>query len=172
MLQVNFQIPQLRGFENGYNIRNPEKSKNQVFIKYYRMRQKYFAKKIKNKHGVFDSKAEYERFLYLKAMQDRGIIQGLQRQVSFEIIPKLTKLSKVQLKTKIKLIERVDEQAAHYTPDFCYYRDGKYVIEEVKSRGTALARDYPLRRKLIKQLIARHNQVSGCEWIFNEVKSV
>ncbi|MBR8725436.1 DUF1064 domain-containing protein [Bacteroides pyogenes] len=137
------------------------------------MKQKYFAKKIKNAFGVFDSKTEYERFLYLRSMQDRGIIQGLQRQVSFEIIPKLVKMVKVPLKTKIKLVERVDEQAAHYTPDFCYYRDGKYIIEEVKSKGTALARDYPLRRKLIKQLIARHNQSVGSEeWVFNEIKSV
>ena len=82
---------------------------------------KYFSKKIKNEHGEFDSKAEYERFLYLKDQEDRGIISDLQRQVKFEIIPKLVKQVKIQLKTKTKIVERTEELAAHYTADFVYY---------------------------------------------------
>lgn len=130
---------------------------------------KYFSHKIKTPDGVFDSKQEYDTFLYLKQQEDIGVISSLERQKSFEIIPRLTKMVKVELKTKTKMVERVDEKAAHYTPDFCYWKDGKYVIHEVKSTGTSLARDYPLRRKLIKQAIARHNQEVGFEeWVFVE----
>lgn len=35
---------------------------------------KYFSKKIRNGHGVFDSKAEYNRYLMLKSQEDAGII--------------------------------------------------------------------------------------------------
>lgn len=133
------------------------------------MKQKYFAHKIRNQFGEFDSKQEYETFLYLKHQQDIGAINGLERQKEFEIIPKLTKLVKVQLKTKVKYVERIDERAAHYTPDFCYWKDGKYIIHEVKSKGTMLARDYSLRKKLIKQVIDRHNKEIGFEeWVFVE----
>lgn len=130
---------------------------------------KYFAHKIKNEYGTFDSKQEYETFLCLKHQEDIGVINGLERQKSFVIIPKLTKLVPVQLKTKMKYVERIEEREAVYTPDFCYWKDGKYVIHEVKSDGTMLARDYPLRRKLIKQVIARHNKEAGFEeWVFVE----
>lgn len=132
---------------------------------------KYFSKKIKNEHGEFDSKAEYERFLYLKDQEDRGVISDLQRQVKFEIIPKLVKQVKIQLKTKTKIVERTEELAAHYTADFVYYnKDGQCVISECKGGGTLqkLA-DYVLRRKLIKQLIHRHNELIGHEdWVFEE----
>nr|DAN25905.1 MAG TPA: Endonuclease [Caudoviricetes sp.] len=135
-------------------------------------KRKYFARKVETPYGKFDSQKEYERFLYLKSEENKGIIHDLQRQISFEIIPKLTKVIPKQLKTKIKYIERVEEQAAKYTPDFCYHNhSGNFIIEEVKSEGTALARDYPLRRKLLKQIIAKHNKEVGYEdWIFNEVK--
>ena len=131
---------------------------------------KYFAKKIRNGHGVFDSQTEYERYLYLKHQEDIGVISDLKQQVQFEIIPKLIKLVPVQLKTKTKYVEKVEEKAAHYTCDFTYINhQGQYVISEVKSRATAMARDYPLRRKLIKQLIHKHNQEVGYEdWAFEE----
>lgn len=131
---------------------------------------KYFAKKIRNEFGEFDSKTEYERFLYLKHLEDIGVISHLEQQVRFEIVPKLVKKVKVQLKTKTKEKELVDEQAKHYTADFTYINsDGQFVISEVKSRGTALARDYPLRRALIKQIIYKHNlEVDFEDWVFEE----
>lgn len=131
---------------------------------------KYFAKKIRNEFGEFDSKAEFERFLYLKEQEDRGIISDLQRQARFEIIPKLIRKEEIQLKTKTKEVERVEEKAAYYTCDFTYINHkGQYVIAEQKSKATAMARDYPLRRKLIKQLIHKHNQDVGFEdWVFEE----
>ena len=132
---------------------------------------KYFSKKIKTAEGVFDSKAEYERYIYLKHQEDVGVISDLKQQVRFEIVPKLTKKIKVQLKTKIKEKEIIDERAKYYTADFTYINSsGQYVISELKSVGTALARDYPLRRALIKQIIYKHNDEVGFDdWIFEEV---
>lgn len=131
---------------------------------------KYFSKKVRNQYGTFDSETEFNRYLYLKHLEDIGEIYELKQQVEFEIIPKLVVKVQVQLKTKTKEVERVEERAAHYTCDFTYIeKGGKLVVEEVKTKGTMLARDYPLRRKLIKQLIFRHNEELGFEdWIFRE----
>lgn len=131
---------------------------------------KYFSKKVRNEYGVFDSETEYGRFLYLKHLEDIGEIHELKQQVEFEIIPKLMKTVPVILKTKVKYMERVEERAAHYTCDFTYIeKGGKLVIEEVKTKGTMLARDYPLRKKLIKQLIHKHNEDMGFDdWMFHE----
>ena len=140
---------------------------------------KYFAKKIRNEYGEFDSKAEFERFLYLKEQEDRGIISDLKCQVEFEILPKQYKVVRKELKTKVKYERKFDEHAIHYTADFTYINHiGQYVISEVKSVGTALARDYPLRRKLIKNIINTHNEdyreshnvdPDYEDWVFEEV---
>ena len=134
---------------------------------------KYFSKKVKNEHGNFDSKDEFDRYLYLKHMEDTGVISYLKRQVRFEIIPKLIRKEKVQLKTKVKEVDRVEEIAAHYTADFCYIDNkGKYIIEELKSDYTKNLADYILRRKLIKRMIFLHNEEVGfVDWEFKEVVS-
>ena len=131
---------------------------------------KYFSKKIRNDHGEFDSKAEYERYLHLKHLEDIGVISCLKRQVKFEIIPMTPKKVEKKLKTKTKEIEMVDERAKYYTADFTYLNsDGQYVISEVKSVGTQLARDFPLRRALIKRIIFLHNEEVGFQdWVFEE----
>ena len=99
-------------------------------------KMKYFSKKIRNEYGEFDSNAEFERFLYLKHQEDIGVISDLQRQVKFEIIPKLVKKVEVVLKTKTKEVEKIEEKAAHYTADFCYIDyNGQYIIEELNSRA-------------------------------------
>ena len=134
---------------------------------------KYFSKKVRNEHGNFDSKDEFDRYLYLKHMEDIGEISFLKRQVRFEIIPKLIRKEKVQLKTKVKEVDRVEEIAAHYTADFCYVdNEGKYIIEELKSNYTKNLADYILRRKLIKRMIFLHNEEVGfVDWEFKEVVS-
>lgn len=131
---------------------------------------KYFSKKIRNEHGEFDSKAEFERYLQLKQQETEGLISCLKQQVRFEIIPMTPKKVEKKLKTKTKEIEMVDERAKYYTADFTYLNsDGQYVISEVKSVGTQLARDYPLRRALIKRIIFLHNEEVGFQdWVFEE----
>lgn len=134
---------------------------------------KYFAKKVRNEHGEFDSKAEYERYLYLKHLEDIGDISYLKRQVKFEIIPKLVRKDEIQLKTKTKIVERTEELAAHYTADFCYLdRNGVYIIEEQKGSYLKNLADYILRRKLVKRMVFLHNEEVGfVDWEFKEVVS-
>lgn len=130
---------------------------------------KYFAQKVKTNEGVFDSKREHLRWLVLKQMEREGKISLLKRQVRFEILPRLTYEHEVKMKTKVKKVIRVDEKAKHYTCDFLYYEDGHMVVEDVKSKGTMGARDYSLRRHLIKWLLQRKNEEIGYEsWIFKE----
>lgn len=131
---------------------------------------KYFSSKVKMYGMTFDSKTEASHYMKLKTRQDNGDIKNLQLQVEFEIIPKLVVDELKVLKTKTKLVHKVLERAAHYTADFVYEENGKIIIEEVKSRGTMLARDYPLRRKLIRKKIAEMNNSLGVErYEFREI---
>lgn len=102
-------------------------------------------------------------------MQRKGLINGLQRQVKYEIIPAIKVQKEIALKTKTKVVERVEEKAAHYTCDFQYFQDGVLVIEDAKSEATRREKDYVLRRKLMKHLIQEQNEVAGREAMrFNE----
>ena len=131
---------------------------------------KYFSSKVKMYGMSFDSKTEASHYMKLKTRQENGEITNLQLQVEFEIIPKLVVDELKVLKTKTKLVHKVLERAAHYTADFVYEENGKIIIEEVKSRGTMLARDYPLRRKLIRKKIAEMNNSLGVErYEFREI---
>lgn len=133
------------------------------------MKNKFGARKIRNAYGEFDSKSEFLRYVELLDMQRRGVISSLQRQVKYEIIPAIMKTVEMQLKTKTKYVERVDEKAAHYTCDFQYFQDGVLVIEDAKSEATRREKDYVLRRKLMKLLIQEQNEVVGHEVMrFNE----
>ena len=147
-------------------------------IRYGRQsKNKFGAKKLKNALGEFDSKAEFLRYVELLEMQRKGLIKSLQRQVKYEIIPAIRVVKEKVLKTKIKLVERTDELAAHYTCDFQYEQDGVLVIEDAKSRATRLEKDYVLRRKLMKHLIQEQNEVAGREimrfneWVSNNGKN-
>ena len=141
------------------------------------LKNKFGARKIKNAWGEFDSKAEFMRYAELLDMQRRGLINSLQRQVKYEIIPAIKVVKEVSLKTKTKLVERTDELAAHYTCDFQYEQDGVLVIEDAKSRATRQEKDYVLRRKLMKHLIQEQNEVAGREvmrfneWVSNNGKN-
>lgn len=109
------------------------------------------------------------RYIELVQMQRVGLINGLQRQVKYEIIPAIKVQKEIALKTKTKVVERVDEKAAHYTCDFQYFQDGVLVIEDAKSEATRREKDYVLRRKLMKHLIQEQNEVAGREAMrFNE----
>lgn len=132
-------------------------------------RNKFGARKIRNEWGEFDSRAEMARYIELVQMQRVGLINGLQRQVRYEIIPAIKVQKGIALKTKTKYVERVDEKAAHYTCDFQYTQDGVLVIEDAKSEATRREKDYVLRRKLMKHLIQEQNEVAGREVMrFNE----
>ena len=132
-------------------------------------RNKFGARKIRNEWGEFDSRAEMARYIELVQMQRVGLINGLQRQVKYEIIPAIRVQKEIALKTKTKVVERVEEKAAHYTCDFQYFQNGVLVIEDAKSEATRKEKDYVLRRKLMKHLIQEQNEVAGREAMrFNE----
>ena len=87
----------------------------------------------------FDSLSEKDRYIELKVMQKAGIISDLKVHPRFEIIPRQT-----DPKTGKFLFH-----PTHYTADFQYVRDGRTIIEDVKSKVTREEKDYILRRKLM-----------------------
>lgn len=131
---------------------------------------KFFQKKVTVDGIKFDSKTEAEEYIRLKELERAGKISNLKRQITFEIIPPLKKLVRKQLKTKVRMVERIEEHSAKYTCDFQYEQDGKVVILEVKSRMTAKLADYILRRKLMKRILHDRNELLGEEkYIFKEI---
>ncbi len=115
------------------------------------MANKYFNKPVFVDGVRFDSKKEYQRYLYLTDQEKRGKIANLSRQIKYILIPKQTELVEVQLKTKTKLVEKHLEYPITYTADFVYEVDGKVVVEDVKASKKLAALDnvYPLKRKLL-----------------------
>lgn len=98
--------------------------------------------KYKNiKHNGYDSIKEYRRAQELELMQKKGIISGLQKQVSFELIPS-------QREDPNDPKSKVLERAVKYIADFQYLRekDGVLVVEDVKGMRT---KEYIIKRKLM-----------------------
>jgi hypothetical protein len=75
---------------------------------------------------------EANRWCELKMLEKAGLIQDLQRQVKFELIPK-----------------QDGERAVHYVADFVYVEDGKMIVEDVKSAATKKNKEYVIKRKLL-----------------------
>lgn len=93
---------------------------------------KYHNRKVEIDGFRFDSQKEGNRYLILKRMEQEGKIKDLQRQVSFEVVPK----SK-------------GERAVKYVADFTYwdFSLSSLVCEDVKGYRTEL---YNIKRKLFK----------------------
>lgn len=128
-----------------------------------------FKHKVTYKGIEFDSKDEMMRFIDLENKQKMGVISNLHRQVSFELIPRQSKMVVKHLKTKDKMVEKFLENPAIYTCDFLYKEGETYVIEDTKSYFTrSQVEDYPLRRKLMVQKIQTHNAKGRGQWIFRE----
>lgn len=87
----------------------------------------------------FDSLSEKDRYLELLVMQRAGIISDLICHPEFEIIPRQTHPE----------TGKFAFHPAHYTADFQYVRNGKTIVEDVKSKITREEKDYVLRRKLM-----------------------
>ncbi len=134
------------------------------------------SKKVQNEYGVFDSEPEWHCFeqKILPRMRS-GEITNVSMHDSFVIIPPLKRTVAVQLKTKTKYVERSLEREAVYTCDFTYDVETpnglQHYIVEFKSNFSAQARDYPLRRKLIRRLIEEWNKQAGWEkFVFVEYR--
>ena len=111
------------------------------------MYRKFRNKKMITAEGVFDSKFEWEYWLELKEREARGEISNLQRQVSFELIPRQSAMVEVQLKTKTKLKEVFYEHPVYYIADFVYNEGEKRIIIDCKGFSTP---DYIIKRKLMR----------------------
>ncbi len=86
----------------------------------------------------YDSIKEANRHAELKLMEKAGVIERLERQVPYLLLPKL---------------ERSDnswEREIYYYADFVYYDNKlqRLVVEDVKSRAT-VTKDYVLKRKML-----------------------
>ena len=84
----------------------------------------------------FDSRKEAERWAQLKLLERAHVITGLQRQVTFVLLPKQTREG------------RCIERACTYKADFVYMAGGKKVVEDVKSPATRTDA-YKIKRKLM-----------------------
>lgn len=97
-------------------------------------KSKYHSRKTVVDGITFDSAKEARRYRELQLMEKAGVISGLTRQQAFTLIP----------------VQRIDgkvvERAVKYVADFCYYQDGKYIVEDTKGFRTA---DYIIKRKLM-----------------------
>lgn len=81
----------------------------------------------------FDSRREAERWLALRLLERQGKITELERQVSYDLTVSGVLVGKIR-------------------PDFRYRRNGKLVVEDVKSTPTMT----PLFRWKAKHLAAEH----------------
>ena len=117
---------------------------------------KYGAKQVRLLDGSkFDSKHEYQRWNELLVLEKAGKIQGLLRQVKFELIPaQVETYERISEKTGRRLQDgrRCIEQAVNYVADFVYWQDGQMVVEDAKSPVTR-TEGYIIKRKL---MLERH----------------
>ena len=109
-------------------------------------KNKYHSEKITIDGITFDSKKEANRYFELKILQKAGEISGLQRQVSYLLIPEQREPDTKGPRGGIhkgKLIER----PCYYIADFVYTdMIGNKVVEDTKGMRTA---EYKLKRKLM-----------------------
>jgi hypothetical protein len=102
---------------------------------------KYRNTKCEHEGIKFDSQRERSHWFHLVEQQAKGLISDLRLQVPFVL-------------TERK--QRDDgtwERKSKYVADFTYIRDGKLVVEDVKSEATRKNRTYIQKRK---QMLDKH----------------
>lgn len=118
------------------------------------MYRKYNNRKIIVDGITFDSKKEAGRYKELKTLERAGVIQKLQRQVKYVLIPaQYERTSSVYVKgnnkgkpKKGRLIER---ECAYYA-DFVYLQNGNTIVEDVKGYRNGQAYNlFVIKRKLM-----------------------
>ena len=115
-------------------------------------KSKYRNKKVVYEGISFDSKKEMKRYVFLKDMEDKGVIENLERQVRFVLIPSITEDRIVHLKTKDKVVKKTIQLAITYTCDFRYVHDGMTIVEDIKAspKSAALDHVFLLKEKLFR----------------------
>lgn len=110
--------------------------------------------KVERDGKLFDSKREADRYDELRLMQTQGVIQNLECQKEYLLIPAQYKTEERygaggrRLKDKQVLLER----AVTYIADFVYEQDGQTVVEDSKGYRNPSSAPYAkfvLKRKLM-----------------------
>lgn len=98
---------------------------------------KYKSKKVSTEEGIFDSRKEYKRYLELKSKEEKGEISNLQRQVTYQIMPRLTDEN-----------GKFKHHPIKYVADFVYTDNttGREVVEDAKGLRTEV---YKIKKKLM-----------------------
>lgn len=94
-------------------------------------------KKVRIYGREFDSIAEAKRFVELWTQQKNGEISDLVCQPKFDLLP----VAKIPHEKALR--------AHSYKADFQYVKDGKTIVEDVKSDYTRKDREYIINRKLM-----------------------
>lgn len=98
---------------------------------------KYGSEKVVVDGIKFDSRREAQRYHELRLLERAGVIQNLQRQVKFKLLPS----------------QRYDgviiERPVNYIADFVYEENGQRVVEDAKGCRT---KEYILKRKMMLYL--------------------
>lgn len=84
--------------------------------------------------GGFDSLRERGRYKELQLMERAGKIQGLERQVRFGLLPAQYEDGKCIFRS------------VSYIADFTYWKDGRFIVEDVKGMKTDV---YRLKAKMM-----------------------
>lgn len=113
-------------------------------------RQKYGNRRVVYNGIEFDSVKEKDRYIVLKKAEDAGLISELQRQVAYELIPKVTENVIKRLKTKDKVIERFVQSSIVYICDFQYEKNGVTVVEDIKISPKVITDHYRLKEKIFR----------------------
>lgn len=116
---------------------------------------KFGAKKITAPNGeIFDSLKEFRRWNELKLLERAGMVSGLKRQVTFELIPsqraESTEIYKAGPQKGLPKPGPVIEKPVKYVADFVYCDEhGNTVVEDCKGYKKKAAYDvFVIKRKL------------------------
>jgi len=96
-------------------------------------RSKYNAVKVRLDGYTFDSKAEAARYAELRLLERTGEIGGLEVHPRFTLVDAFTDS------------EGNQQRAIDYVADFAYWRDGVYIVEDVKGVETPV---FKIKKKL------------------------
>lgn len=101
---------------------------------------KYGNRKVEGADGEqFDSEKECKRWRLLQQMERAGVIEQLQRQVSFELAPAVMLAG-----------EQKKKPALRYIADATYIEAGQLVVEDTKSSATRKTAVYRIKKHLMK----------------------
>ena len=119
--------------------------------------QKYHNKKVTLNGIEFHSRKEARRYNELLLLERAGAIQGLERQVAFELIP--AQYEEVYTGEYYKRGSRMGEpkkkricteKAVTYYADFVYFEGGEKIVEDTKGFKTP---EYIIKRKMMRYLL-------------------